>query len=190
MRFTGEDMAYAEVVHAAKLQIMRDELAAEVERLTGLLADVCEEHRRHRDHTRRELRDALREVIAAFGVYRIYPRLARPGSPGQPERPGRPVSPAGRAHVAAAVATARRRRPDIDDELIGFIGELLTGDHPGAAESEFAVRFGQLSAPVMAKGVEDTAFYRYQPLVSLNEVGGDPGLADGCWPRAAGPRAA
>ncbi len=178
VRFTAEDVAYAEVVRTAKLQIMHDDLAAELERLTGLLADVCEEHRRHRDHTRRDLRDALREVIAAFGVYRIYPRPARPGSPGQPGQPGQPVSPAGRAHVAAAVATVRRRRPDIDDELIGFIGELLTGDSRGPAESEFAVRFGQLSAPVMAKGVEDTAFYRYQPLVSLNEVGGDPGLAD------------
>jgi (1->4)-alpha-D-glucan 1-alpha-D-glucosylmutase len=58
------------------------------------------------------------------------------------------------------------RRPDIDDELVGFIGELLTGSFPGAAETEFAVRFGQLSAPVMAKGVEDTAFYRYQRLIS------------------------
>ncbi len=166
VRFTAEDAAYAEVVHAAKLQIMHDDLAAEVERLTGLLADVCENHRRQRDHTRRDLRDALREVIAAFGVYRIYPR------------PGQPASPADRAHVAAAVATVRGRRPDIDDELVGFIGELLTGMRPGAAETEFAVRFGQLSAPVMAKGVEDTAFYRYQPLASLNEVGGDPGLAE------------
>ena len=173
VRFTAEDTAYAEVVRSAKLQIMHDDLAAEVERLTALLADVCEEHRRHRDHTRRDLRDAVREVIAAFGVYRIYPRPGRPGSPGQP------VSPAGLAHVAAAVATVRCRRPDIDDELVGFIGELLTGGCRGAAETEFAVRFGQLSAPVMAKGVEDTAFYRYQPLVSLNEVGGDPGRAGG-----------
>ena len=52
--FTGQQADYAEVVYAAKLQIMREELAAEVERLTGLLADVCERHRRHRDHTRRE----------------------------------------------------------------------------------------------------------------------------------------
>jgi len=205
-RFTGEDTAYAEVVHAAKLQIMHDDLAAEVERLTGLLADVCAGHRRQRDHTRRELRDVLREVIAAFGIYRIYPRpgqtgqLGRPGQPGVPGQPGRPrraggpgqpgrpagpgqpgrpgpaaASPADRAHVDAAVAALRRRRPDIDDELAGFIGELLTGGHPGAAENEFAVRFAQLSSPVMAKGVEDTAFYRYQPLISLNEVGGDPG---------------
>jgi (1->4)-alpha-D-glucan 1-alpha-D-glucosylmutase len=162
-RFTGEHDGYPEVVRAAKLQIMREELAAEVERLTGLLAAVCERHRRQRDQTHRDLRDALREVIAAFPVYRTY---ARPGSP---------VTEEDRRHVAAAVAAARQRRPDLDGELIEFIGELLVLHYPGDAEADFTLRFAQVSAPVMAKGVEDTAFYRYQPLVSLNEVGGDPG---------------
>ena len=162
-RFTGEPTDYPEIVHAAKVQIMHDDLAAEVERLTGLLADVCENHRRQRDHTRRELRDALREVIAAFGVYRGY------------ARPGRPVTAADRAHAATAVARVGQRRPDIDAELLDFIGALLTGGYPGPAEAGFAVHFAQVSSAVMAKGTEDTAFYRYQPLISLNEVGGDPG---------------
>ncbi|HEY2442378.1 MAG TPA: malto-oligosyltrehalose synthase, partial [Streptosporangiaceae bacterium] len=162
-RFTGQAPDYAEVVHAAKMTVMRDSLAAEVERLTGLLAAVCDRHRRERDFTRTELRDTLREVIAAFGVYRSYPR------------PGHPVSAADQAHIDVAVAGARQRRPDLDAELIGFIGELLALRHRGAAEDAFAVRFGQVSAPVMAKGVEDTAFYRYQVLASLCEVGGDPG---------------
>ena len=161
--FTGERASYPEIVHEAKLQIMREELAAEIERLTGLLAEVCERHRRQRDHTRSELRDALREIIAAFAVYRTY------------ARPGQPASAADRSHVAAAVAAARWRRPDLDAELAGFIGELVIGAHPGEAEAAFTIRFAQVSAPVMAKGVEDTAFYRYLPLVSLNEVGGDPG---------------
>lgn len=161
-RFTGERGKYPDIVRTAKIQVMREDLAAEVERLTGLLADVCEGHRRQRDHTRRELRDALREVIAAFGVYRIY------------ARPGHLVSAADRDYVAAAVAAAVARRPDLDAELASFIGELLTLGHPGEPEADFAVRFAQLSAPVMAKGVEDTAFYRYQPLLSLGEVGGDP----------------
>ena len=161
-RFTGLQQDYADVVHAAKLQIMREELAAEVERLTGLLADVCERHRRHRDHTRRELREALREIIAAFGVYRTYFRA------------GHPATRADLAHVAEAVATATRRCPDHDAELLHFIGDLITRTYPGEEETGFAVRFPQVSAPVMAKGVEDTAFYRYQPLISLNEVGGDP----------------
>jgi (1->4)-alpha-D-glucan 1-alpha-D-glucosylmutase len=162
-QFTGADEPYPEIVHTAKLQIMREDLAAEVERLTGLLADVCEGHRRQRDHTRRELRDVLREVIAAFPVYRGY------------VRPGHPVTAADQAHVTATVAQVRERRPDIDPELMTFIGELLVLGHPGEAEADFAVRFAQVSSPVMAKGVEDTAFYRYHPLVSLNEVGGDPG---------------
>jgi (1->4)-alpha-D-glucan 1-alpha-D-glucosylmutase len=67
-----------------------------------------------------------------------------------------------------------RRCPDHDAELLQFIGDLTTGIYPGEEETSFAVRFAQVSAPVMAKGVEDTAFYRYQPLISLNEVGGDP----------------
>jgi (1->4)-alpha-D-glucan 1-alpha-D-glucosylmutase len=162
-RFTGLQQDFAEVAHAAKHQIMREELVAEIERLTGLLADVCERHRRHRDHTRRQLRDALREVIAAFAVYRTY------------ARPGRPVTEADRARVAAAVDAAWQRRPDLDAELLRFVGDLLTGAYPGGPEAAFAVRFAQVSAPVMAKGVEDTAFYRYQPLICLNEVGGDPG---------------
>jgi (1->4)-alpha-D-glucan 1-alpha-D-glucosylmutase len=161
--FTGLQDDYAEIVHEAKVHIMRGDLAAEVEHITGLLVDVCERHRRERDFTYSELRDALRELIAGFGVYRTY------------ARPGRPATAADRAHVAAAMAALRRRRPDIDAELAGFMGDLLVGDIPGDAEAAFAVRFAQVSAPVMAKGVEDTAFYRYVPLVSLNEVGGDPG---------------
>jgi (1->4)-alpha-D-glucan 1-alpha-D-glucosylmutase len=171
-RFTGEEQPYAEVAHAAKHLIMRDDLVAEMERLTGLLADVCERHRRQRDHTRRELRDALREIIAAFPVYRAYPR---PGLPAAESA----TTGEDRAHVATAVDAAWRRRPDLDAELLGFIGELLTGGYPGPAEADFVVRFAQVSAPVMAKGEEDTAFYRYQPLISLNEVGGDPGRFGG-----------
>ncbi len=162
-RFSELDDSYDEVAHSAKLQIMRQELASELERLTRLLAEVCEAHRRQRDHTRRELRDALRELTAAFPVYRTY------------VQPGRTISDRDRAHVNRAVSATIERRPDIDPELLRFIGELMVLEHPGRAETELAVRFQQVSSPVMAKGVEDTAFYRYHRLVSLNEVGGDPG---------------
>ena len=161
--FSELDSDYPDVVCAAKLQIMRTELGAELERLTALLADVCEDHRHYRDYTRRELRDALREMIAAFPVYRTY------------ASPGRPVSAADRAHVASAVSTAGDRRPDLDGDLLAFVGKLAMLDYPGPLEAAFAVRFAQLTAPVTAKGVEDTAFYRYHPLSSLNEVGGNPG---------------
>jgi (1->4)-alpha-D-glucan 1-alpha-D-glucosylmutase len=162
-RFTAENEDYADVVHAAKLQVMRDSLAAEVERLTSLLAKVCDGHRRERDFTRGQLRDTLHELIAAFPVYRSY------------GYPGRPASQADTDHVAAAVAGALRRRPSLDPELAGFVGELLTGLHPGGCEADFMLHFAQVSAAVMAKGAEDTAFYRYLVLASLCEVGGDPG---------------
>jgi (1->4)-alpha-D-glucan 1-alpha-D-glucosylmutase len=77
--------------------------------------------------------------------------------------------------VRAAVDEAARRRPDVDAGLLTFIGDLLVLDQRGASAEEFAARFQQLTPAVMAKGVEDTAFYRYHRLVSLNEVGGDPG---------------
>ncbi len=152
------------MVRAAKQQLMRTELAGEIERLVLDLARVCERHRRHRDHTRAQLRDALIEFMTGFSVYRTY------------VAPARPTSVADRAVVADALARAREARPDIDDELLQFLAELLLLEHSGAQETELALRFAQVSAPVMAKGVEDTAFYRFQRLIALNEVGGDPGV--------------
>lgn len=160
--FTGDRTSYGEIVHASKHQVMRDELAAEVERLTSLLVQVCDGHRRHRDHTRSALREAVRELAAHFDVYRTYV---------QPERE---ASATDRAVVQRAVAGALDCRSDLDADLVAFIGQLALGEHPGAAEADFARRFQQFTAPVMAKGVEDTAFYRYHRLISLNEVGGDP----------------
>ncbi|MGQ0629659.1 MAG: malto-oligosyltrehalose synthase [Sporichthyaceae bacterium] len=157
-----DDLDCAAVEHTAKLAIMHGELATEIDRLTRLLGVVCQRHRRHRDHTRRDLRAALTELIAGFGVYRTY------------SHPSRAVTDADRAQVDAAVQRARQARPDIDTELLTFLGELLVLAHPGEDETEFALRFPQVCAPVMAKGVEDTAFYRYQRLISLNEVGGNP----------------
>jgi (1->4)-alpha-D-glucan 1-alpha-D-glucosylmutase len=162
-RRTGEDRSFEEVAYRAKHEVMGTELSAEVAGLTRLLAEVCTHHRRHRDHTRRDLRHALRELLACFGTYRTY------------AQPGRATSALDGRVVDDAVAAARQRRPDLDAELLAFVGEVLLLRHPGAAAAELAARFPQVSAPVMAKGVEDTAFYRYHRLVSLNEVGGDPG---------------
>jgi len=157
-------VAFPEVIAEAKQQLMRTDLAAEMALLVRLLAAVCERHRRHRDHTRAQLREAVIEYLAALGVYRTYCS------------PGREVSVADRREIRAALARARVNRPDIDSELLQFISEVLLLEHPGRDESEFALRFAQASAPVMAKGAEDTAFYRYHRLISLNEVGGDPGI--------------
>ena len=161
--YTGEPVEVDEVVRDAKHLVMRDVLGADVNRLTHLFVGVCEASRRYRDFTRHELHEVLREVIACFGVYRTY------------VRPGQPVSEADEHHLATALAAATGRRPDLDPELFELLGEVLRGRLEVPAASALLERFQQVTGPVMAKAVEDTAFYSFNRLVSLNEVGGDPG---------------
>ncbi len=164
--FIGRRADLAEVVRGNKLYVMKEILAADVERLTALFADICETHRRYRDYTRHELREALRETIAAFAVYRTYVD-PRDGT----------ASDQDVAYVEEAIQEASGRRPDLDPELFSFIEQLLLMRVPGVREKGLATRFQQTTGSVMAKGVEDTAFYNYNRLVSLNEVGSDLG----CW---------
>ncbi len=161
--FTGESQPFSELVHSCKHEIMSTELSPDVERLTTMLVSICERYRGQRDRTRREIRDAVREFAAAFTVYRTY---IRPGT--------RPSDDDAR-HVALAFEESARRRPDIEPDLLAFIADLLLLKFPGESEAEFAARFQHFTPAVMAKGVEDTAFYRYHRLISLNEVGGNPG---------------
>ena len=160
--FTGESEDFRATAYRAKHMVMGQLLASDLGRLTQLFVSVCEDIRRYRDFTRHELGQCLREVIACLPVYRTY------------VRPGEPVGEADRARIESALAEARLRRPDIDPELVAFLGSILlleeTGEHP----AELVARFQQTSGPVTAKGVEDTAMYRYNRLVALNEVGGDP----------------
>ena len=162
--FIGRTMPWDTLVHRNKHLVMSEVLAADVNRLTNLLVWVCDHHRRQRDHTRQELSRGIRELLACLDVYRTY---TRPGG----------VAPSADdiAHVHAAVGRARRRRPEADPDLFAFIAHILLMRVPGVQEDDFALRFQQLSGAVMAKGVEDTSFYQYNRLVSLNEVGGDPG---------------
>ena len=160
--FTGESQPFSELVRSCKHEIMATELSPDLERLTTMLVGICEGYRAQRDRIRSELRDAVREVATAFPVYRTY---LRPGT-----------SPSGEdvRHVAFAVEETLRRRPDIEPDLVAFISDLLLHRFSGASEAQFTARFQQFTTAVMAKGVEDTAFYRYHRLVSLNEVGGNP----------------
>ena len=162
--FVGRPMVYDALVHRNKHLVMREVLAADVNRLANLLVWVCDHHRRHRDHTRQELSRALRELLACLDVYRTYTR------PGGVEPSADDV-----ARVHAAVGKARRRRPEADPDLFAFVAHILLMRTPGLQEDDLALRFQQLSGAVMAKGVEDTTFYQYNRLVALNEVGGDPG---------------
>ena len=166
-RFTGERRSYGQILHDTKQLIQRVSLASEVNVLSEQLEQLAEADLRWRDFTLSSLREVLREVIAAFPVYRTY------------------VRPSGResgdnAKIAHAIRDARKLNRDLDASLFDFLQSVLTLDAPNAAVREqyadFAFKFQQLTGPVTAKGAEDTAFYRYGRLLSLNEVGGDPAI--------------
>ena len=122
-----------------------------------------------RDFTRPALQRALREVIACMTVYRTYVR----GDSWD-------VSEADYRTVTTAVRMAKRRNRTMPVSVFDFIASVLLLEHPptltdeqAAERRQFALKLQQVSGPVAAKGVEDTAFYRYYPLASLNEVGGE-----------------
>jgi len=163
-RFTGEPTDVAAVVAEKKRLILRDVLGSDVNRLTDLFVNICERHRRHRDYTRHELHEAVREFIACVPVYRTYVR-AEAGV----------ITDEDARIITAAIDAARTNRPDLDGELFDFCRDILLLRVRGRLESELVMRVQQLTGPVMAKGVEDTAFYCFNRLVSLNEVGGEPG---------------
>jgi len=163
--FTGEPTDYQSFCREKKRAIMDGGLGSDLNRLTNLLLQVCERHRRHRDYTRHQLHEALREVIACFPVYRTY---VRPDAPS-------PDS-ACAAYIVDAISAARASRPDLDGDLLDFIGDLLLRRVAGNAETELMMAFQQVTPPAIAKGIEDTVFYCFNRMISLNEVGGDPGM--------------
>ena len=166
-RFAGERRMFEELSHESRMLIMNTTLAAELDGLARRLARIASGNRRTRDHTESGLRKALAEIAARFPVYRTYV------SP-------RSVSDTDRRYIDWAVKAARRASHAADPSVFEFVKSVLTLDAAPAAGPrrrqmvEFAMRFQQLTAPVVAKGVEDTAFYRYHRLVALNEVGNDP----------------
>jgi len=163
--FTGEPTDYAAVCRDKKHQVLRELLGSDVNRLTALFSDICEYHRDRRDYTRHDVLRSLRELVACFPVYRTYVVPERDEIAADDER-----------YIAEAVEAAKRNRLELDADLFDFFGDVLRLRVRGALESEFVMRFQQFTGPVMAKGVEDSAFYCFNRLVSLNEVGGDPGL--------------
>ncbi|MGH2790048.1 MAG: malto-oligosyltrehalose synthase [Actinomycetota bacterium] len=162
--FTGDVVELDEQRRQKKLDIADSELASDIERLTDLLSDICEQHRRFRDFTRRELRSALVETIAAFPVYRT---CVNPST--------RAIQDTDARTISGAVERAASRCPELEPELFDLLRAVLLLEIDQLAENNLAMRFQQATGPVMAKGVEDTLFYTYNRLSSLNEVGGDPG---------------
>ena len=168
---TGEPAAFEEVVDAAKRQVVAESLYAEVHRLTDLVFETCHADVALRDHPRRHLQNALVELLVAFDRYRAY------------VVPGEPAPAESVAVVEQAAARARERLAEEEREALDVVVDLVLARPTGvlaldgreaARRREIAVRFQQTCGPVMAKGVEDTAFYRWHRLVALNEVGGDP----------------
>jgi (1->4)-alpha-D-glucan 1-alpha-D-glucosylmutase len=162
--FCGNTVDYIPLALEKKHLVLRTLLAAETERVTGLLVRAAAPSWRHCDFTRAEWSEALVELAASFPVYRSYV---------QPQTGSVKDSDSG--PILHAVNEARRRRLDLAPELFEFLRDVLLLKRQGNLEREFVARFQQLTTPAMAKGVEDTAFYCYNRFVALNEVGGNPG---------------
>jgi (1->4)-alpha-D-glucan 1-alpha-D-glucosylmutase len=166
--FTGYRAKFPETVYEKKKLVMQVSMSSEVNTLGHYLNTISEMDRHTRDFTLNSLIKALVEVIAFFPVYRTYINCFE-------------VSERDRQYIDYAVAKARRNNPATNASVFEFIGDVLQlrfYDRMEDADKrewlDFVMRFQQITGPVMAKGVEDTAFYVYNRFVSLNEVGGNP----------------
>ncbi len=165
--FTDRTDPFREVLYDCKKLITWTSLASELNVLAEALDRFSEVDRRTRDFTLDSLREALREVAVCFPVYRTY---VGPGG----------ITDTDRQVVDLAIQRARWKNPALETSAFDFVRANLvpeldaSGGERYRARLRFAMKFQQYTGPLQAKGVEDTAFYRYNVLVSLNEVGGDP----------------
>ena len=175
-RLAGVESDFADVAYESKKLILETAMSSELHMLARRLDRISEQSRYTRDFTLNSLQHALSEVIACFPVYRSYIR------PKADE-----VGEEDRRYISRAIRAAKRRNPTISASIFDFIEWLLLLRDPELVERpemsdddgwrerrEFVMRFQQLTGPVAAKGIEDTAFYRFYPLASLCEVGGEP----------------
>lgn len=180
-RLTGRDERFDDVLYACKRLIISTAMASELTVLAHMLDRIGESNRKSRDFTLDSMRDVITEVVACFPVYRTY--VDENG-----------WTPEDRAVVERGITRARLRNPAMESALFDFFREVMLpreveaeprpddrrGGYPPATGDEarerlrFAMKLQQYTGPVQAKGLEDTAFYRYNLLLSLNEVGGDP----------------
>jgi (1->4)-alpha-D-glucan 1-alpha-D-glucosylmutase len=169
-RFRGRVGAFEDIVAAGKRRILETQLSGDLDNLAGDIKIFSSRTLNGRDFTLKRLKESLAEMLVRFPVYRTYIDKEGPRE-------------ADRQYIQAAVQASIRHRPDLRDEL-DFLLRLLLGESVrGAADDnpetreldrQIAARFQQLTAPLMAKGFEDTALYVYNRLLSLNAVGGDP----------------
>jgi (1->4)-alpha-D-glucan 1-alpha-D-glucosylmutase len=166
--FLGATVKYGDLVYAKKKEVMESLLAVEMRSLGHHLALLAEADRYARDLRRSDLANALAETTACLPVYRIYARNFV-------------LSPDERRYVEKALEAARRRNPRLDPRCFDFVSDVLLLREKGhvlpeqrEARLAFIMRWQQFTGPIMAKGLEDSALYVYNPLISLNEVGGSP----------------
>jgi len=166
--FTGDSSDFHDLVYICKKLMLKVVLASELTVLSNLLSRIALADRHTCDFTLNSLRSALAEIIAEFPVYRTYVTACG-------------VSEEDRRYVHQAVSAAKRRSNAADLSVFDFVQRILLADVNGSTSGwykmavlRFAMKFQQVTSAVMAKGLEDTAFYRYNRLVSLNEVGGNP----------------
>lgn len=185
VRVTGRSLPFSEVAYKSKKLIIETTMASELNVLVHALSHIAQASRRSRDFTLSSLREMLTEVVACFPVYRTY--VSHDG-----------WTSSDRQMIDRAIIEARRRNPAMERSLFDFLRAVLlperdsdlaldaaddqkpralfaaVDDEDYARRITFAMKFQQYTGPVQAKGLEDTAFYRYNILVSVNEVGGDP----------------
>jgi (1->4)-alpha-D-glucan 1-alpha-D-glucosylmutase len=166
-RFSGVSTDVDTIIYDAKKLVMETALSSEVAVLTHMLAEICGRDRRARDFTQGTIEEAIIETIACFPVYRAY--IDERGN----------ISERDRGTIAAAIVRAKRRNPGLPAPLFDFLRDtLLLRINPAAHDYGdrlyFSLKFQQLTGPVMAKGLEDTACYVYNRLLSVNDVGGNP----------------
>ncbi len=166
--FIGTHANFKELVYECKKLVMDRSLNSELNVLANHLSRIALADRHTCDFTTKSLRDALTEIVACFPVYRTY--VSEQG-----------VSPDDREYINEAVNCAKERSTTAELSVYDFIREVLLTrrasghlDYYQRSVLRFAMRFQQYTSALMAKGVEDTSFYRYHRLVSLNDVGGDP----------------
>ena len=168
LRFVGQMADVESLIYQSKKLIMNVALSSEVNVLTHLLGEISSSDRRARDFTLKTLRDSIRETIACFPVYRSY--IDERGE----------YTARDKEYIQHAVRKAKRLNPGMSERVFDFLRDTLLLKGGRADETMyrrrlyFALKFQQLTGPVMAKGLEDTVCYVYNRFISVNEVGGSP----------------
>ncbi|MCF6154377.1 MAG: malto-oligosyltrehalose synthase [Candidatus Brocadia sp.] len=167
-RFIRSKPDFQNIVYEKKKLIMEVIMSSEVNTLGHYLNRLSEKNRHTRDFTLNSLTNAIKETIAFFPVYRTYTKPSE-------------VAERDKRYIEIAVSKAKRKNPAMSESVFDFLKDVLLLKYPENFKDadqrewlDFVMKFQQITGPVTAKGLEDTSFYIYNRLVSLNEVGGSP----------------